>query len=296
MFADAIDLARHFTRPVVVTQAPLNGECATGVGSFIVLNREGWILSSWHLQQEVEKLSTTVTTVRAYQAARSAIEGDGSLDRKEKARRMRKLAEPAKDAPQAFSVWWSWDNVRVVDIRGIPLPQADLLVGRLDPFDPTWIAKYPILKDPTKPLRQGTSLCRLGFPFPEAKATYDVHTDGFNLEARPEQLALFPIEGILTRFIHAGHHQQKGYLLGFIETSSPGLRGQSGGPIIDVHGTVWGLQSQTQHLYLDFDAQVPKKKGGGTEHQFLNVGWGTHPETVVGLLTEIGVAHTLSGY
>jgi hypothetical protein len=42
----------------------------------------------------------------------------------------------------------------------------------------------------------------------------------------------------------------------FVEMSSPGLRGQSGGPRFDVNGMVWGLQSRTQHLALGFSPQV----------------------------------------
>jgi hypothetical protein len=83
-----------------------------------------------------------------------------------------------------------------------------------------------------------------------------------------------------------------------LETSSPGLKGQSGGPIVDTRGVVWGIQSKTANLSLGFDPTVPsedgKKQGSRKEHQFLNVGWAAHPETIVGLLKEKGVSHTLS--
>lgn len=47
----------------------------------------------------------------------------------------------------------------------------------------------------------------------------------------------------------------------FIETSTPRLRGQSGGPIFDVNGAIWAIQSQTHHLKLGFgDNQNTLKK------------------------------------
>jgi hypothetical protein len=89
---------------------------------------------------------------------------------------------------------------------------------------------------------------------------------------------------------------QPQFPLKYVETSSPGLRGQSGGPIFDAHGSIWAIQSQTVHLQLGFSPQV--KQGGTqhTEHQFLNVGWGVHAETVLGLLNQLGIEHNVSAY
>lgn len=101
---------------------------------------------------------------------------------------------------------------------------------------------------------------------------------------------------ILTRYLEVSHNPF-GYRNMFLETSSPGLMGQSGGSILDTSGTVWGIQSKTANLSLGFDPEVPDGNGGLTkrkEHQFLNVGWSTHPETIVGLLKEKGIAHTLA--
>ena len=92
-----------------------------------------------------------------------------------------------------------------------------------------------------------------------------------------------------------GDHQL-GYTIGFLETSSPGLMGQSGGPIFDVRGTVWSIQSRTMHLPLGFNPPVPNATRGEVEHQFLNVGWGTHPQTLVGALRGRGVTFALSDY
>ena len=45
----------------------------------------------------------------------------------------------------------------------------------------------------------------------------------------------------------------------YLETSSAGLLGQSGGPIFDIDGTVWAMQSRTTHLPLGFAPKVNTK-------------------------------------
>jgi hypothetical protein len=61
----------------------------------------------------------------------------------------------------------------------------------------------------------------------------------------------------------------------FLETSSPGLGGQSGGPIFDEHGTIWAIQSRTIHLELGFSPSVTTNGRTTVEHQFLNLGLGS---------------------
>jgi hypothetical protein len=46
----------------------------------------------------------------------------------------------------------------------------------------------------------------------------------------------------------------KGKIYG-IELSTPGLRGQSGGPLFDPEGKIVGMQSRTKHLHLGFDIE-----------------------------------------
>ena len=78
-----------------------------------------------------------------------------------------------------------------------------------------------------------------------------------------------------------------------IETSGPGLRGQSGGPIFDVHGNLWGIQSVTNHLRLGFEPVVKLANGKEVvEHQFINVGIGSHSETLRDMLSSFKIAYT----
>jgi hypothetical protein len=182
-----------------------------------------------------------------------------------------------------------------VDVK--VLPEADLAVGRLEPFDPAWVSDYPVFKDPTKDFRRGASLCKLGFPFVRITPTFDEATSKFHIPAEQSAIPFFPIEGIFTRELAIPPPDPPPpYRLAFVETSSPGLRGQSGGPTFDTNGAIWAIQVRTQHQPLGFSPEV--KDGGKAvkEHQFLNTGLGVHVETVLGLLNEVGVKPTLTDY
>jgi hypothetical protein len=168
-----------------------------------------------------------------------------------------------------------------------------LAIGRLQPFDPSWVTRYPRFKDPAKPMPPGTSLCRLGFPFHEIKASCDPLTGNFTLAPGSLPVPFFPIEGIYTREIIV---QADNASARFVETSSPGLRGQSGGPIFDVNGTVWAIQSRTAHLPLGFSPKLKLDNKEVEEHQFLNVGHGAHPDEIVKALSNSHVRFELADY
>jgi hypothetical protein len=294
MFAAAYEKASAFTRPVIISTQAVDGTCRSTVASMVIVNRDGWFLSAWHVNKMIADLTTAKGSYVAYLSMLSQIRGDATVSEAEKKRRQKKLHRPANDAVANWSVWWSFDGVQAVEITGIP--DADLMLGRLTPFDPALIRSYPTFRDVSTPLRPATSLCRLGFPFPSVAVTFDSTKQQFAF-AQGSTLAMFPIDGIFTRQVMVSQNPA-GYQNAFIETSSPGLRGQSGGPIFDVNATVWGIQSQTKHLSLGFDPVAPVPAGskvpGSKEHQFLNVGWGTHPATIAGLLKEKGVAHSLA--
>ena len=190
------------------------------------------------------------------------------------------------------SAHWNWPGTNLVDVRRHP--HIDIAVGRLDPFDPTWITTYPVIKDPAKDFDPGASLCKEGYPFHSVTPTWDNVANTFQVGANP--LPFFPIEGIFTRVVQIVPPGGSPYPLMYLETSSPGLRGQSGGPTFDVHGAIWGIQSQTRHYALGFNPPVPGGKNGETEHQFLNVGWGVHAATLIGVLSELGVRHAVSAF
>ena len=73
--------------------------------------------------------------------------------------------------------------------------------------------------------------------------------------------------------------------------STPGLRGQSGGPLFDSEGIIYGMQSQTMHLHLGFDVKdYPVKENGAikkvSDSAFLHVGRCVHVGVIKQFLKE----------
>jgi hypothetical protein len=79
----------------------------------------------------------------------------------------------------------------------------------------------------------------------------------------------------------------------FVETTTPGLRGQSGGPVCDVNGTIRAVQSRTASLSLGFSPTITHNGKQVTEHQFMHVGQGTHVDHVTDLMDKHGVKYVI---
>jgi hypothetical protein len=145
------------------------------------------------------------------------------------------------------------------------------------------------LKDTSK-IKQGKFLCRLGFPFPEFNNfTFNAAND--DIEWTKEGIShspQFPIEGMVTRFL-----AEQAQLYG-IELSTPGLRGQSGGPLFDEKGTVYGMQFSTKHLHLGFDLvdkEIMVNNGIKkiSDYSFLHLGQCIHADAIKAFLKQHNV-------
>jgi hypothetical protein len=291
MFADAYEIASEYTFPVIISSIDTKGACKAAIGSFVIVNREGWALTAAHIFKECLSLQESCATVQDYESKKSKIEGDDSLTAKQKKAQLRKLKKPSAKASKASSVLWCVPHARVnPNVRTVP--GIDLAVFKFEGIRLPDGFRPPELKDSTKPLRPGTSLARLGFPFHEITPTYDEAKDVFSLPPGALPIPRFPIEGIMTRTMNVSESGERGYPLEMIETSSPGLRGQSGGPIFDQRGVVWGIQSSTNHLPLGFSPTHQNRE----EHQFLNVGLGPSVATISGVLEELGVNYEVASY
>jgi len=292
MFADAYEKVSVFTHPIVVSVRHFDGTVRCSLGAFLILNPSGWAITVAHLLEVVPAFRQHSKEIAEYKKQVAAIEQDDQLSIKQKRRKIRCIKSNSKWITN-YSLWWGRDGVRSQKV--IILPEADLAVARLEPFDPKAVPEYPVLKNPST-LRCGTSLCRLGYPFHNIEATYHEETNSFELAPGSLPVPRFPIEGIYTRNVVVGKSRDGKREIKFLETSSPGLRGQSGGPIFDTNGTVWAIQSKTTHFPLGFSPKVKKNGREVEENQFLNVGWGVHPEVIVGFLRDNKIEFRLSDY
>ena len=290
MFANALKSVSTYTHPVIFSKRLYNGKVNCGCAAFIILNEEGWILTSAHVLTDLHIAQQDSIKLSKYKEEKAKIESDSKLSKKQKIKKMKHLYVN-KQWITNCSYWWGKDGVIIEDF--IVDNFVDLAAGRLEPFDNKSISIYPKFKDPKKELLVGTSLCRLGFPFHAVKTTFDEDTKKFQIVPGVLPMPRFPLEGIHTR-VAILVDERSGRKAKFIETSSPGLKGQSGGPIFDTNGNIWGLQSRTSHLSLGFSPKVKRGNKEVEEHQFLNVGLGTHVEEIVRFLTNNEIKFTLS--
>ena len=277
MFADACEKAMKFTRPVLISSRTFDGRTISGCATFFVINRDGWALTAGHIFKANIQHKEDSRKIAEYNAKKDA---DPDL-------------KPNPEWITNSSFWWGWDNVRVSEAY-INL-EIDIALCKLEGFRPDMIKEYPVFKDPSK-MRPGTSLCRIGFPFIKDVTEFEESTSSFRIKKGVLPMAFFPNEGIHTRNILTGKSSDGGFEKLYVETSSPGIKGQSGGPIFDRNGFIAGMQAFTEHFALDFRPTVINEKGETVEeNQFVNFGVGVHVKTIKSILDSKGIRYDEEG-
>lgn len=290
MFSRCLSQVMDYTRPVLISTRFYDGTIQCGGGTFIILNKEGWILTAAHILQANLKKIEDQTEIIEYEDKLREINSNTSFTPPQKKRNAKKLQYNPKWI-RNNSYWWG-ENGYVIDDFVFDRAR-DIAVGKIANFNSASVSSYPIFKNPNEPMPTGTSLCKLGFPFHNFTSTFDEATQSFILSEGTLPVPFFPLDGIHTRLVNA-IEQNSGRTTTFLETSTPGLKGQSGGPTFDNNGNIWALQSQTHFLNLDFAPQVVQGTKITQEHQFINVGWGTSVTEILNFLREQGVDVQLS--
>lgn len=286
MFSAAVSYSARYTYPVVVSKRFNSGSIECGNASYVLLNDEGWGLTAGHVMQDSLLLSQQAASRIEQEAQIQRIESNPRLTNKQKRRQVRKTA-PGGAFLTNVSYCWGHD-VAGPSFKAIIDPVADLALVKFEKFQAPPDVAYPSFGNPEDALHAGTSLCRLGFPFHSATATFHPETNSFELGPGTFPMARFPNDGIHTRVVVA-QDAAAGRSAKFIETSVPGLRGQSGGPVFDRAGVVWGIQSRTASLPLGISAHVKVGDKDVVENQFLNVGWASHVEEIARFAAANGV-------
>ena len=284
MFADACQKVMEFTKPVIVSTRLQDGTVKTECGTFIILNREGWAMTAGHLFDSLVKFQTDqnkLKEIAALNESRRGLPGAPPVE-----------VKPDPTYITNHSFWWGWDRVRMNSI--FVNRQIDIAVGKLEQFNPDWVAEYPVLKDPEH-LRPGTSICRMGYSFLDIKSNFDEKTKGFMIPKIDARNLVFPNEGMHTRTLNLGMTKDGKFERLYVETSTPGLKGQSGGPIFDRDGHLYAMQVNTAHLPLGFHPTAQYDGNAVVENQVLNVGNGVHMKTIRAVLDDRGVRYDAEG-
>ena len=115
MFSKAYDIARSFVIPIVVSSRAGNGNCASAIGTAIVVNQDGWILTSAHILQLIEQQRESIVTWRAYRRQVRELEKDTASATPHRKKKLHHMDRPRPESTQNNSVWWGKDGVR--DLR-----------------------------------------------------------------------------------------------------------------------------------------------------------------------------------
>jgi len=289
MFIQAIETASKFTRPIFsIFRNYGSTQVIPGAATLFFVNADGWALTCRHVASNLQAADELHKKFMAFKADMTA------QPNMKKHRNI--LHELEKKYQYSKNMTVEVRNLLAgciegdLNLRVIGSAIYDMALLKFENFKRLLCDSFPCFPKDTSGLKQGKFLCRLGFPFPEfTNFAYDTEADTIKWTNNGRTGSpSFPIEGMLTRHLL----DNDGQVFGF-EMSTPGLRGQSGGPVFDTDGKIWGMQSATNHLDLDFDVNQEVVRNGGKKHvqdsAFLHVGHCIHVDTLKSFMKENGV-------
>ncbi len=270
MFAKACEKVTKYTHPLVLSTRAYDGTLTSTIGTYFFTSTDGWAISAAHVFNSFLKFQYDQKHLKEAEEMRKKDEAQG-------------VPSHVQIDPKWLtnhSVWFGADQIRLSQLH--VFGNFDLAAFKLENLPENFVSEVVVFGD-AENLKIGTSLCRLGYPFIKLEPRFE--NGNFRLPAEINKVPPFPNDGIFTRTMF--EVRQKGEApVKLLETSSPGLKGQSGGPIFDVNGNVYAMQVKTAHMDLGFAPSVEEKGESRTEHQFLNVGVGLHVDMIEKLLLE----------
>ncbi|NCA80228.1 MAG: serine protease [Sphingobacteriia bacterium] len=285
MFINAIEEVDKFTRPLHTITRNYGGLISPGTSTFFFVNEDGVAITCKHVLNLIAQTDTINQQFDLFKAELAKLPRDGKFKKN-----LMGLEQKYK-LKKETTVQIKNNFVNCVDtMTGMTFhahPTLDLAIIIFQGFNKLLYNSYAtFVTDPNK-LKQGKYLCRLGYPFPEFnnfqhnQATDDIEWTNTGVQSSPK----FPIDGIITRFVSDGKQVIA------TELSTPGLRGQSGGPLFDTDGLVYGMQYETSHLHLGFDIKDKEvisdgKKTKVSNSPFLHVGHCIHIDIIKAFLTQ----------
>jgi hypothetical protein len=290
MFRQAYDKASKFTQPLIVAYRFFDKTVDSGLGSLIILNEDGWLMTAAHNLEVSFAFNQHQVEMKEYQEKVDRINSNTQI----KDHQRKNLARALKPNPKwvtDFMIWFGADGLNILESH--VYGDHDIAFLRVDKSAIQGFVDFPKIIDPNN-IQHGASLCKLGFPFYPINATFDEATKKFIFPPNLLPIPRFPIEGIFTRNILMGKSQDGTMDVMYLETSSPGLKGQSGGPIVDSDGNIYAVQSKNLTLPLGFKGTVEINGKKVEENQFINVGIGVHPQTIVTLLDKHKIKYELA--
>lgn len=282
MFQNSIKIMSKITFPLVTNILYYNKDVESGICTAFLINNENYFLTCAHVFLPGLKLKKDKEEIDNFEKNLNSIQNT-----KQKKAYLKKAKS---DWIIGVSFYLPTLNCNI-DLSNVNADfQLDLAVFKIYinfNIDETTI--FPKFNKSNESL-PGKSLCRLGYPFSSSTATFNDTTKSFTLISDKLALNQIPNECIITQFINDSSNinvegvQRKGK---GILTSSPGLRGQSGGPIFDSNSIIYGLQSFTTPMSLEINGIIQNKKDKSKisyHPQFMLLGVGTASQEICSFL------------
>ncbi len=291
MFEAAIENVLKFTRPLHSITRTYGGLLSPATSTFFFVNDTGVAITCKHVVDLIPAGDNLNQTFLKFKAERDKLSKDNKYRRH----------------LQGLETKYKYNKETTVQLKNNFLncfdkidqivyhvhPTLDLAILEFKGFNKIFYTSHATFIKDSKTIKQGKYLCRIGFPFPEfTNFIHNPDTDDIEWtnSGNPNSPS-FPIDGIITRFVG---DPNAGGIVG-IEMSIPGLRGQSGGPLFDVNGNVYGMQFATNHLHMGFDIKDKEiihegKKSKVSNYPFLHVGICVHVDKIKEFLTQHNIA------
>jgi hypothetical protein len=272
MFVEAIQKVAGFTRAIHSISRNFGSQkVERGAATLFFVNDQGWALTCRHVAQWLTQ-ADVINKRHSHYLTESKNLNTGQK------RALAKKLELDENKAAEMRVTFVDCVDQISNIRFFLHPDYDLALLKLEGFEKTMYGEVPVFLEEDQLAQPGQMLCRLGFPFPEF-SNFQLNTDLDILEwtqSGQQRSPRFPIEGMLTRFLG----DKDGKIHG-MEMSTPGLRGQSGGPLFDIAGRIVGMQSRTKHLHLGFDIEEKEVVAHGkvkkvNDYAFIHLGECVH--------------------
>jgi hypothetical protein len=249
MFKTAIEKVGGFTRAIhFISNAYGEKEIIPGAATLFFVNEDGIAVTCKHVSSLIRQTEDIQKKYSAFMEEKKQLIRSGGFNKK-----LKELKEkygydkPGIDCQLLYQLVDCVDNITTIDVA--EHLTADLAIIKLKGFTNKLYNGYAVFAKNSNELQPGLSLCRLGYPFPEfSNFIYNETEEKIGWSLQPTRVVRFPIDGMVTRHLASAEGKISG-----VELSTPGLRGQSGGPLFDQAGLIYGMQSMTNHLHLGFD-------------------------------------------
>lgn len=286
MFIESIEKVAAYTRPIHSIMRTYSGkQIIPGSATIFFINENGYAVTCKHVIDLLASSDKCNKSYSDFKAERDKLPRDSRYKRS-----LRRL-----------EIKYKYNTDTTVEIKNTFLdcvdsmsgftwkvhPDYDLAYLKFNDFKAIHYKDYAVFRKDHESIKQGEFLCRLGFPFPEfSNFQYNIASDTIEWTNQGTKVSpRFPLEGMVTRFL-----AEKNVRYG-IELSTPGLKGQSGGPLFDEKGLVCGMQFSTKHLHLGFDLidkeiMVNNKLTKVSDYSFVHLGQCIHAEIIKNFLKE----------